>query len=498
MKRVPILVDNAVRLRIAHFDKPVLSALKLKFTFSNPDFSMARLLKLPGWWRTPEFVETFEEIGDYLVIPRGGLRHVRDVLEDADIGYKLIDRRSEGGPVEKFPQYIGHELRYYQEEAISAAITRENCVLRLPTGSGKSVMAIALTTRVKLNTLVILPTVGLFNQWCQDARESLKMRADDLGIIHRKKRTLRPLTAAVQGTLASHGIDSEMREFFGMIIVDEAQKSAARTFMAVVEPFPARYRIGISADERRKDRKEYLTNGLFGGVAYEKKRKELEAEGFIVDVEIRVVPTDFEAPWYGLADDSDKEDERELDFKRLIDEMVGDEARNKLAMRFALGEAENDQQVIMLSHRREHCIELDREFVKHGIRSGFFIGGPENEKEFEKTRAGIRDKTVRVGIGTYGALGVGVNLPAVSVGVATTPIAGNRFNFNQVRGRLNRSSKGKNTSSTRLYVLWDRHVYPSHLKNMIAWNPTVKVYSKGRWIEGRHYLKASKKVMSEE
>ncbi len=496
MKRVSILVDNAVRLRSGDFEQPVLVALKLAFTFSNPDFSMNRLLKLPGWWRTPEFVETFTEIDEYLIIPRGGLRRVRDVLEEAGVEYKLVDHRIEGGVVEHFPKYIGHELRYYQEEAIAAAFVRENCVLRLPTGSGKSVMAIALASRVKLNTLVILPTVGLFNQWCQDARESLKMRPDDLGIIHRKKRSLRPLTAAVQGTLASQGIDEEMREFFGMIIVDEVQKSAARTFMAVVEPFPARYRIGISADERRKDRKEYLTNGLFGGVAYEKKRKDLEVEGFIVDVEIRVVPTEFEAPWYGLANDKDKDDERELDFKRLLDEMVSDEKRNALAMKFGLGESGNGEQVIMLSHRVNHCIELDREFVKHGVRSGFFIGGPENEKEFEKTRAGIRDKSVRVGIGTYGALGVGVNLPAVGVGIALTPIGGNRFNFNQVRGRLNRSSKGK--VSARLYVLWDQHVYPSHLKNMVAWNPTVKVYSKGRWIEARHYLKSSKKVMNDE
>lgn len=470
-------------------DEEVVVALKQEFTFTNPVRSMKRLMNLPGWWYEPEEVGTWSENEDELVIPRGGLRKMRDVLEEREVRYRLIDKRIEGGVVERFPEYIGHEPYYYQKEAIAAALARENCVIRLPTGAGKSLMAIALASQIKLNTLVILPTVGLFTQWCQDALESLKMGPEDLGIIHRKKRILRPLTATVQGTLSAHGIDEEMKEFFGVVIVDECQKAAASSYMKVVDPFPARYRIGISADERRKDKMEFLTNGLFGSVVYEKKRKELEEQGYIVDVEIRVVPTDFRADWYGLS--KKKEDDLELDFKRLIDEMINDEERNKLALRFAVDESELGEQVILLSHRREHCIETDREFVKRGIRSGFFIGGPEYVREFEATRAGIKDGTIRVGIGTYGALGVGVNLPAVGVGVAMTPIGGNRFNFNQVRGRLNR--KGKKGKIARLYTLWDQHVYPSHLANIISWNPTVKVYDRGRWVDGKKYLQERKK-----
>jgi hypothetical protein len=44
-----------------------------------------------------------------------------------------------------------------------------------------------------------------------------------------------------------------------------------------------------------------------------------------------------------------------------------------------------------------------------------------------------------------------------------------------------------------LYVLWDQHVYPSHLANIVAWNPTVKVYVKGKWVDARHHMKAKKK-----
>lgn len=508
MKRVIIRVDNNVRLHMPDIPSEVLDKIKLAFTFDNPQYHLHRKLKIPGWWNAPQEIGTWGEEDDEIIIPRGGLREVRDILEANGIEYKLRDKRVEGGVVENFPTFLGIEgsqkgyddLHYYQRDAIEAVLKRENCVVRLPTGSGKSVMAIALATRIGLNTLVILPTVGLFQQWIEDAAQVLD--TEDIGIIHRKKRKLRPITATVQGTLAK-GISQDILDYFGVVIVDECQKAAASTYMRVVGAFPSRYRIGISADERRQDKKEFLTKGLFGEVVYEKKRKELEDEGYIVDVEIRVVPTNFEADWYGMPPDKKKseedeedeevseEDQKEIDFGRLLDEMKGDERRNSLALKCALTEVENGEQVLMLSHRREHCIELEREFVKRGIASGYFIGGADYSTEFEKTRAGIKDGSIRVGVGTYGALGVGVNLPKVGSGVAVTPIAGNRFQFNQVRGRLNRKGKGK--SRAVLYAIWDQKVHPNHLKNMVSWNPTVKVLSKGKWIEGRHYLKALRK-----
>lgn len=483
-----IRVDNCVRVSKRRLDEEDVDELKRTFTFDNPDYTMKRLMKIPGWWSEPKETGTWNENKKWMIFPRGCLRKVRDVLEERNRVYRIIDARTEGSPCLEFPEYIGYKPHYFQEDGIREAIKRQNCVIRLPTGSGKSLMSLAMAHRIGLNTLVILPTVGLFDQWCQDARESLKLTKDGLGIIHRKKRILRPITAAVQGTLASHGIDDELKEYFGVIVVDECQKAAARTYVEVVDPFPAKYRIGISADERRKDRKDYLTNGLFGSVAYEKKRKELEQEGYIVDVTIRVVPTEFEADWYGLS--RHKDDEKEVDFKRLLDEMISDEARNKLVMKFALQEVAEGQQFLLLSHRVEHCQRLERQFVQRSIPSGYFLGGAKNHTEFELTRAGIKDGSIRVGVGTYGALGVGVNLPAVGAGMATTPIAGNKFNLNQVRGRFNRKSKGKTKAD--MYYLWDRHVYPGHLKNIIAWNPSVKVFSRGRWVDAKAYLKANK------
>ena len=132
------------------------------------------------------------------------------------------------------------------------------------------------------------------------------MRKSSIGIIQGKRRSMKPLTIAMQKTLAQNPLTAEEMNYFGVVICDEVQLFAAKTFIKAVDPFPAKYRVGISADHRRKDKKEFLIHDLFGGVAAEISRNELISLGVIVDTEIRVVPTDFQAPWYGRPDDVDE------------------------------------------------------------------------------------------------------------------------------------------------------------------------------------------------
>lgn len=486
---ITIAVDNRVRIPTEDLPEEIAEKIRAEFTHKNPELAAKKALGLPTWNIPPEIKSYDERTDGELSIPRGGTSRVREILRAAKVDFRISDRRHPGDPCIDFPSYVGHSLRWYQGEAIEAAMRVQNCILRAPTGSGKTTMAIALAARMAVNTLIIVSTSGLFKQWEERATKELGIRREDVGVIQGKRRRLRPLTIAMQKTLSAKGIDQELREFFGAIICDEVQLFAASTFYAVTDPFPAKYRIGVSADERRKDRKEFLTYDIFGDVAHEVSRKQLEDEGAIVDVEIRVVPSDFEAEWYGLADAEDEDDERKIDFKRLLDEMTNNEARNQLVMRHAMAEIDKGERVIMLSHRIDHCTALDRNFVAAQIPSGYLIGN--NEEEFERTRAGILDGSIRAGTGTYQALGYGIDLPAVGAGIATTPIASNRQAFNQVRGRLGRPAPGKKQG--RLYYLWDQHVYPKHLRNIVAWNPTVKIFIGGKWIEARAYLKRKRR-----
>ncbi len=80
---------------------------------------------------------------------------------------------------------------------------------------------------------------------------------------------------------------------FAVIICDEVQRFAARTFMDVIDKSAARYRIGLSASEKRKDGKECLIYDSFGGVAAAIDEKELVGAGLIHDVPFNMIRTNY-------------------------------------------------------------------------------------------------------------------------------------------------------------------------------------------------------------
>ncbi len=450
-------------------------ALEKACEHPNPDFAKRRALGY-ATWNVPPTVRTWRLEGDDFTMPRGAMARLRGVFAERRIPYVVEDRREGGAPVVSPLEYVGHEPRRYQREAAERILRVEQGVVRAATGSGKTTTAIYAATRLGLNTLVVLPSVKLLDQTREVAAELLGLREDEVGIIQGAKKRLRPLTVATQQTLWSRTVDEDVRAHFGAVMVDEAHHAAARTFQEVIDQFPCRYRVAFTADERRKDRKEFLVYDAFGKVLHEMTREECEDEGVVVDVEVRVVMSDFEAPWY----------RREPDFNRLLDEMLACPRRNALVAETMLRELRAGEQVIACAHRREHVRIIQAALVESEVRSGLMLGGQDahDAREFEETRNGLRDGSVRAGVGTYGALGEGIDLPAVAVGVAATPITSNKQKFNQYRGRLCRPSPGKKQG--RLYVVYDRRVFDERaFANILAWNRNVKVFRDGRWVDAR-------------
>lgn len=485
---ITIVIESRARIvgGLSLLDRVVLSELKRPFEHDNPEWSKKRRLGLPTW-NEPKTIRTWKEDGADISFPRGGLGRVTRVLREAGVDVVVRDARQFGVEV-SMPEFR-RTLYPYQRDLVDAAIEREQCIVRAPTGSGKTTALLAIAAQVRVPTLVVVHSQALLDQWKERAVSELGLRPNQVGIVQGKKFDLRPMTLTIQKTMAKVAEESrEVRDYFGCVIADEVHLFAASTFFACIDPFPARYRIGASADHRRKDRKEFLIHDLFGDVAAEVSREKLVGSGHVLEVEIRAVPTDFAAPWYGVPES--KEDERQLDFVRLVKEMAEDPERNWMAVRIVREEVAGGEQVLVMAHEREHCMRLGQTLTGLGIRTGYLLGGPESAKEFAKTLAGLKDGRVQVGVGTYKAIGTGIDLPRVGVAVGMTPISGNQQFFGQVRGRVCRTAEGKSTA--RLYVLWDRNVYPKHLKNLLAWNAEVVVRdSVGDWTPGKAYLKTT-------
>jgi superfamily II DNA or RNA helicase len=264
--------------------------------------------------------------------------------------------------------------------------------------------------------------------------------------------------------------------------VHNCQRFAARTFNDVIDVFPARYRIGFSADEHRKDRKEFLIYDAFGSVAVDISREEVVKRKLVLDVEIRVVPTEFRADWY-----VEQQKEDRPDFNRLLEEMTKNKHRNLIATSIARTMMGLGHQVLMLTHRREHAASFIRAEIESGTRAGLLLGGPENTAEFASTVKAIRSGELKIAAGTYQAIGQGMDVPSVSRGVACTPIASNTQFFGQVRGRLCRKYAGKKDAV--LYYLWDKDVFGIEpILNLRKWNKVVMVESGDEWLTAADFV----------
>lgn len=472
---VRIVVDNRVRVSTEGLPSEVEAELRAAFTHENPQFH--RLQRMGFGWREEREIRTYQRESDgTLSFPRGGMSRVRSILQAHGIERETVDARTEGETLTDVIPDHQRTLYEHQARAVDALIARENALLRAATGIGKTTVAIAIAARLKLPTLVVVWESKLFDQWVRRAETELGLHTSEVGVIRGSTRRLRPLTIAMDATLRNV-VDDELTGYFGVVIADEVQRFAAPTLFKCIDPFPARYRFGISADETRKDGKEFLVYDLFHDVACEIDREEAIATGTVMDVEVLVVPTEVEAPWYRGG----------KEFKRLLDAITADAARTQLAVDLVAEECAAGHQAIVFSHRVEHCFVIDSALSARGVRSGVSVGDAKYRARSNEALDGLRNGSVRAVVGTIGAIGQGIDVPSISVGCVVTPLAGNRQQFGQVIGRVCRTSEGK--TAARLYYLWDRHVYGlKHLKNLIKWNRSVVVWDGSAWVDAASWI----------
>lgn len=479
-------MDNRLRVALDRLPPGIAEALKGEFQHSNPAFYKQKSMGFKAWKEKPT-IQTWHERNGVLTLPRGGTQVVRQLFDRHGLGEPdWDDQRCSGGAD---PGGVQREhlvqLWDHQEDAVDAALARENCLVRAPTGSGKTTAAIALAVRCGLPTLVVVWSSNLLDQWVDRLTKELGLRKNQIGIIRGSKRTIAPVTMAMQQTLYSQPkLVRELRPRFGCLMADEVQRFAARTFMDVIDAFPARYRVGWSADETRKDRKEFLIYDVFGRVAADIDREQLVQKRLVHEVEVRVVPTSFTASWYV---DQMQDDEQNPDFNRLLDSMVADGPRNRLITALARTEMALGNQVLALSHRREHAMALARAEVHHGGRAGVLLGGQDNVGEFTKAVQAMRARQLPFSAGTYQAIGQGLDIPTVERGIACTPIATNRQFCGQVRGRLCRVADGKRDAV--LFYLWDQHVFGiDPIMNLRRWNKVVRVQDGSRLVDADDFI----------
>lgn len=470
-----IVVDGRVRVALAEITEAEAEAIRAAFVHPNPNHGRNDYRDEPPTYRTWE-----HDRDGNLTVPRGGLARVDRILQTGTRVPVIDDRTTWGHPEPTFPDHL-RVLRDYQEELVTAGLEHDAGLWRAPVGCGKTTAAYGLLARLKRRSLVMVWSSALLKQWRERASEELGLEPDEVGHIQGDRERIRPLTLAMQQTMVQRFArgDYALVDQFDILLCDECQRFAAATLFAAVDPFLARKRIGVSADESRRDGLEPLIYDLFGPVVATVDEPRIIASGAVVEVEIDVVPTGFCAPWYRY----------DQDFNKLLKEMCVDERRNRLILSLVRSAVSSGEQVIVFTHRVEHARWLDAEIARMGIPGGLMLGGAGESVEFDRTKRRLKAGQLRAACGTYQAIAQGIDVPGVARGICATPIGNNRQQLGQVRGRICRASEGKTMG--RLAYLCDSAIYGRRpVENFVGWFRVVRCWSGREWVDGREYLAA--------
>jgi len=435
-----VLIEISRELTIAEAPDFFEHAVMARLTFENPQFAEA---VEQGRWTgniNPLVECWYRDEAGRLVVPRGFARQLCVMARKAGIPFDLVDRRRTLPDVDF--AFAG-KLRPFQDGAVEAILRHDFGTLAAPTGSGKTVMALAVIAARRQPALIVCHTRELAIQWVDRIGAFLGIEPDDVGMIGAgKKRIGAKVTVALVQSL--YRCAEDVAQHVGFILTDECHRTPSRTFTEAVGAFDSRFMLGLSATPWRRDRLSRLIFWYLGDVVHEVDRAALVEQGHLVPVEVVQRPTCFET----LKDASEH-------YQAVLSELTQDPKRNQqIADDVACEAARGSGVCLVLSDRKEHCEVLASILRDQGIEAAL-LHGDIPAKSRQATVEALNAGRYRVLVATGQLIGEGFDLPVLETLVLATPL---KFSGRvlQYLGRVLRPAPGKDHATVVDYI--DRNV----------------------------------------
>ncbi len=395
-----------------------------RLTIDNPKYVAA---KKYGRWvgnKIKPTLKYYQSVPDGLRFPRGFANQAvllcREFFRETPL---IHDKRL---LLEEMDTAFHGVLRPYQEAAVVAAEKRSFGVLEAGTGSGKTVMALAIIAARRQPTLIVVHTRELLYQWQERVREFLRLEPGLIGDGHFE---VAPVSIAIVNTARKRF--QELASRFGHLVVDECHRVPATLFTDVVGSFSGHYLLGLSATAFRSD--EGLTRLIsfyMGDQFHKVDQAELQASGAIVKPSLVRCKTVFRYRYRG-------------DYQPLIAALIKDAARNQQIIDDVVRESRrrNSGIQLLVSDRISHCRIFEDGLKRRGVAVALLIGKTSAEQRAAVV-ADVQSGRVKVLVATLQLIGEGFDCPGLSNLFLTTPITF-EGRLLQVLGRIMRPAKGK-------------------------------------------------------
>jgi superfamily II DNA or RNA helicase len=435
-QKVAITLANHIYFDLSELPSTLAARLKRMASFSNPVFFKTQALRF-STHGIPRFISCAGIEQGYLAIPRGCLDDALALLEENLITVEIDDKRESGTKLKGLKSLV--KLRKNQQAAIRDMTKHDAGILHVPTAFGKTVAAIELIIRRKTNTIILVHSRHLLDQWLERVRSFLP--GTEVGVIGGgKKKPTGVIDIATYQSLINKKDNtvSAIVQDYGHVIVDECHHVSAPRFEMVLNEARAKYVLGLTATPERQDGHQKIIFMAVGPIRH--KAKSSHGDKFEQEVLIHHL---YDTPPGQLIHSSERP--KISDAYRWIME---NSDRNRRVVNDVFDSIKQSRQPIVLTERREHAEIINSLLLDKGIDSIVLKGAM---RAAERKAVEERLPTAQVVVATGKYVGEGFDLPRLDTLFLAMPIAW-KGSLAQYAGRIHRESDGKERVAIHDYV----------------------------------------------
>lgn len=443
------------------FSNKALNIIKRLAAFRNPDFYKAQAMRLPTFDK-PRIISLSDETPDYLCLLRGCELDLVNLFDTMKANIEWADETFSGKLIKV---HFNGQLRDEQAEAVVQIMAHDNGVLSATTAFGKTVIGAKLISERKINTLVLVHTQQLLDQWKERLSQFLtideELPADPVKRRGRKKvrsiigqlgggkKNLSGIIdiAVMQSLVKGDEVKDVVRDY-GMVIVDECHHVPAFSFEQILKNISAKYVYGLTATPVRQDGHHPIIFMHCGPIRYKVDAKEqAEKRPF----EHYIIPrfTPFRKPV--------SQDEKDWSIGEIYSQISTSQMRNQLIIEDVIKCVHEGRNPIILTERTAHVELIVRELSKTISNVIELTGGMSaKERKTKLTRiSSIPPDENIVIVATGRFVGEGFDEPRLDTLFLAMPVAW-KGTVQQYAERLHRLYQNK--SEVQIYDYVDVHV----------------------------------------
>lgn len=398
--------------------------------------------------------------------------------EETDYGLPIPSKKIDTIEFNNFLEKIGLPFmpREYQYDAVLTAIQRSNAILLSPTGSGKSFIMYLLMQyyRAFLNVdkkkvLIIVPTTSLVEQLTSDFEEYGMDVERDIHKIYSGKDKITKKNIIISTWQSIYKNPKPWFQQFGMVLGDECHGFKSKSLSSIMnKATQAKYRYGLTGTLDGTQTHKLVLEGLFGPVYQVTATKDLQDDGTLAPLDIKVLLMDYP--------DEVQQDFGKKTYQEEIDFIVKHEGRNKFIRNLALDMKGN---TLVLFHRVDAHGKPLFDLISNSAkeqRKVFFVSGEVATSDREAIRKIVEKQTDSIIVASLGTFSTGINIRNLHNIIFASPSKSQIKVLQSIGRGLRQSDDGRVTT---LYDITD-DLHWKNRKNytLLHGAARVKIYEK--------------------